>query len=45
VATLQPYPIQKTAVIATTDGQDSTAIHDLCTSSFSNDPLFLQMSR
>jgi hypothetical protein len=45
VATLQPYPVQKTAVIATLMVRILPAIHDLCTSSFPDDPLFLQMSR
>ena len=45
VATLQPYPVQKTAVIATLMVGILPAIHDLCTSSFPHDPFFLQMSR
>jgi hypothetical protein len=44
-ATLQPYPVQKTAVIATRMVRILPAIHDLCTPSLPNDPFFLQMSR
>ena len=45
VATLQPYPVQKTAVTATLMVRILPAIHDLCISSFPGDPFFLQMSR
>jgi hypothetical protein len=45
VATLQPYPVQKTAVIATLVVRILPATHDLCTSSLLNDPFFLQMAR
>src|ERR1700691_6229370 len=45
VATLQPYPVQTTAVIATLMVRILPAIHDLCISSLPNDPFFLQMSR
>src|ERR1700677_4402810 len=44
-ATLQPYPIQKTAVTATQMVRILPAIRDLCISSFPGDPFFLQMSR
>jgi hypothetical protein len=45
VATLQRYPVQKPAVIATLMVRILPAIHDLCISSLPNDPFFLQMSR
>ena len=45
VVTLQPYPVQKTAVTATLMVTILPAIHDLCISSFPGDPFFLQMSR
>src|SRR5271170_3261890 len=41
VATLQAYPVQKTAVTATWMVRILPAIHDLCTSSLPNDPFFL----
>ena len=45
VATLQPYPIQKPAVIATLMVRILPAIHHLCTFSISGDPFSLRMSR
>src|SRR5277367_2981834 len=43
VATLQPYPVQKTAVIVTRMVKILPPIHAPCTSSLPDDPFSLQM--